>query len=122
VTDPAARPLPAPASPCCARSVAARVELLREIEIVDEYGERRQHPHPAERPLTVFVDKRELVTLMTLGACARVAGAGLPAQPAPGRQRRRRRVDQVDWDVGAAAVRTRAPASPASRNARRSAW
>ena len=34
---------------------------------------------PAERPLTVFVDKRELVTLMTLGAAPEAAGAGLPA-------------------------------------------
>jgi FdhD protein len=46
----------------------SRVDPLREIEIVDEYGERRRIHIPLERPLTVFVDKRELVTLMTLGA------------------------------------------------------
>jgi FdhD protein len=42
--------------------------LLRRIEIIDQHGERRAISIPAERPLTVFVDKRELVTLMTLGA------------------------------------------------------
>ena len=42
--------------------------LVREIAILDEYGERRTILIPVERPLTVFVDKRELVTLMTLGA------------------------------------------------------
>ncbi len=81
--------------------------LLREITVVDEYGARRLIHIPSERPLTVFVDKRELVTLMTLGAYPEllVLGylrnqrliAGLPDVEAI----------TVDWDVGAAAVRTR---------------
>ena len=50
------------------RLTQARGELLREIRILDEYGAQRTILIPAERPLTVFVDKRELVTLMTLGA------------------------------------------------------
>ena len=36
--------------------------------MVNEHGERETISIPAERALTVYVDKRELVTLMTLGA------------------------------------------------------
>jgi FdhD protein len=80
---------------------------LREIQILDEYGDRRLIHIPAERPLTVFVDKREIVTLMTLGACPELLVLGY--------LRNQRLVDSVeevesitvDWDVSAAAVRTR---------------
>ena len=71
---PAAAPETLVAQPLGAMPVAgaprltdARCELLREIQILDEYGDRRSIHIPAERPLTIFVDKRELVTLMTLG-------------------------------------------------------
>lgn len=90
------------------RLTAARGSLLREIVILDEYGERRPLHIPAERPLTVFVDKRELVTLMTLGAMPELLVLGYLRN-----QRLITRADQiesitVDWDVAAAAVRTRA--------------
>ena len=45
----------------------ARVPLTREVAVRDETGAARTIHIPAERPLTVFVDKREIVTLMTLG-------------------------------------------------------
>ena len=48
---------------------AASCEVRREIGIIDEHGERRLIDVPTERPLTIVVDGRELVTLMTLGAC-----------------------------------------------------
>jgi FdhD protein len=62
---------------------------------------------PAERALTVYVDKRELVTLMTLGAH--------PEWLVLGFLRNQRLVGSVhdiesvtvDWEVGAAAVKTR---------------
>ena len=84
----------------------ARCELLREIQVLDEYGESRTIHIPCERPLTVFVDKRELVTLMTLGECPELLVLGY--------LRNQRLIDAVqevesvtvDWDVGAAAVRT----------------
>ncbi len=50
------------------RLTAARAPLTREIEVRDEFGAARTIAIPAERALTVFVDNRELVTLMTLGA------------------------------------------------------
>jgi len=46
----------------------AKAELTRHIEVVNEHGVHEQASIPAERPLTVYVDKREIVTLMTLGA------------------------------------------------------
>ncbi|EHR70200.1 uncharacterized protein required for formate dehydrogenase activity [Burkholderiales bacterium JOSHI_001] len=85
---------------------SARVDPLREIEVVDEYGERRRIHIPLERPLTVYVDKRELVTLMTLGSRPECLVLGYLRN-----QRLVSRVQdvasvQVDWEVGAAAVRT----------------
>jgi FdhD protein len=37
------------------------------VTAVDEYGERREGLVAGERPLTLFLDDREIVTLMTLG-------------------------------------------------------
>jgi len=81
--------------------------LTREIEVLDEYGERRSIHIPDERPLTLYVDKRELVTLMTLGAEPELLALGYLRN-----QRLVASVDEVlsitaDWDVNAVAVRTR---------------
>ncbi|PZP32084.1 MAG: sulfurtransferase FdhD [Roseateles depolymerans] len=86
---------------------SARVDPLREIEILDEYGQRRRIQIPLERPLAIYVDKRELVTLMTLGAEPELLVLGYLFN-----QRLIQRLDeiesiQVDWEVGAAAVKTR---------------
>ena len=85
----------------------ASAPLTREVVVVNEYGERRTTSIPAERDLTVYVDKRELVTLMTLGAH--------PEWLVLGYLRNQRLIDSVhdiesitvDWDVGAASVKTR---------------
>ena len=45
----------------------ASASLTHDVTVVDERGRRSTIAIPAERPLTVYVDKRELVTLMTLG-------------------------------------------------------
>ncbi len=50
------------------RLTQARAELTRQIEVVNEFGETSHIHIPAERALTVYLDKKELVTLMTLGA------------------------------------------------------
>jgi FdhD protein len=93
--------------PDAPRLTRASAVLMREIQILDEYGDLRQIHIPAERPLTVFVDKRELVTLMTLGSAPELLVLGY--------LRNQRLIDAasevesitVDWDVGAAAVKTR---------------
>lgn len=50
------------------RLTQAQTKLTRHIHVVNEHGVREQVSIPAERALTVYVDKREIVTLMTLGA------------------------------------------------------
>ena len=99
----ASQPVPVAGAP---RLTAATGELLCEIGILDEYGERRSIHIPSERPLTVFVDKRELVTLMTLGASPELLTLGYLLN-----QRLIASVTEVesitaDWEVGAAAVKT----------------
>jgi FdhD protein len=50
------------------RLSTAACESMREVVITDETGAQRTIYIPAERPLTVMLDHREIVTLMTLGA------------------------------------------------------
>ncbi len=50
------------------RLTQARAELTRQISVRNEFGESAELHIPAERALTVYLDKKELVTLMTLGA------------------------------------------------------
>lgn len=85
----------------------ARAPLTQEVTVLNEYGQSSQVSIPAERDLTVYVDKRELVTLMTLGAQPEWLVLGYLLN-----QRLVRSVDEVesitvDWDVGSAAVKTR---------------
>ncbi|TMS56756.1 formate dehydrogenase accessory sulfurtransferase FdhD [Imbroritus primus] len=86
----------------------AAVPLIEEVEVMDEQGRVRPAYLPGERPLTVYLDKRELVTLMTLG--------GAPEALVLGYLRNQRLVEsiediaavQVDWETESAAVTTRA--------------
>jgi len=86
---------------------AASAGLTHEVVSIDERGRPSTLHIPAERPLTVYVDKRELVTLMTLG--------GAPEALTLGYLRNQRLVRalgdivsvQVDWSVDAVAVVTR---------------
>ena len=90
------------------RLTAASAPLTKEVAVRDEFGAERQISIPAERPLTVFVDTRELVTLMTLGAAPELLVLGYLRN-----QRLVESIDDiesitVDWDVQAAGVKTRA--------------
>ena len=77
------------------------------IHVTDESGATRAAAIAAEYPLTLYVDKREIVTLMTLGA--------EPEALAIGWLRNQRLVAsldeiasvQVDWETEAVAVATR---------------
>jgi FdhD protein len=90
------------------RLTNAKAELTREVLAVDEFGEKRRVSIPAERPLTIYINKQEIVTLMTLGAH--------PEWLVLGYLRNQRLVDDlqqiesitVDWDVDTAAVAMRA--------------
>ncbi|MGV3493063.1 MAG: formate dehydrogenase accessory sulfurtransferase FdhD [Ramlibacter sp.] len=90
------------------RLTDAQAPLTRSVAVVNEHGASETISIPAERPLTVYVDKRELVTLMTLGA--------RPEWLVLGYLRNQRLLSSladvasvtVDWEVGAAAVATHA--------------
>ncbi len=98
---------PACQLPLLPRLTDAGAALTREVEVLDEYGQRRVIHMPNERPLTVFVDKRELVTLMTLGAAPELLVLGyLRNQRLVGSVEAVESVT-VDWEVNAAAVKTR---------------
>ncbi len=94
--------------PMLPRLTAASAPLTHEVSVRDEFGAERRIAIPAERALTMFVDKRELVTLMTLGAAPELLVLGY--------LRNQRLVESiadidsitVDWDVQSAAVKTRA--------------
>jgi FdhD protein len=45
-------------------------ELLRQVQIVDEYGDQRLIEVPVERPLSICLDGQIVATLWTLGASA----------------------------------------------------
>lgn len=104
----AARSLP-PIAGAPALSTAS-ANLLQEIEIVDERGDVQLVSIPRERPLTVRLDGRELVTLMTLG--------GAPEWLVLGYLRNQRLVSdvaavssiEVDWSSGSAQVQSRGSA------------
>ncbi len=81
--------------------------LTFEVEALNERGEALPTAIAGEHPLTLYVDKREIVTLMTLGQA--------PEALAIGYLRNQRLVSsieeiaavQVDWDTDAVAVTTR---------------
>jgi len=87
-------------------SDAARPSTF-DVTAIDEHGETRNVPVAGEHPLTLYVDKQELLTLMTLGAA--------PEALAIGYLRNQRLVDsiddivavQVDWECNACAIKTR---------------
>jgi FdhD protein len=92
------------------RLTQAALPLTREVLVLDEFGQRRPIHIPAERPLTLYVDKREVVTLMTLGAAPELLALGYLRN-----QQLVASLDEVDsvtvdWDVSAAAVNTRSGA------------
>jgi FdhD protein len=105
VVTPAARSL-SPIAGAPALSTAS-ASLLQEIEIVDERGEVQLVSVPRERPLTVRLDGRERVTLMTLG--------GAPEWLVLGYLRNQRLVSdvaavssiEIDWSSGSAQVQSR---------------
>ena len=84
----------------------ASVPLVHEVQVMDEAGRIKTTHIPGERPLTIYLDKREVVTLMTLGSA--------PEALVLGYLRNQRLVEspddiasiQVDWETDSAAVKT----------------
>ncbi|MEP6997492.1 MAG: formate dehydrogenase accessory sulfurtransferase FdhD [Betaproteobacteria bacterium] len=87
-------------------SDAARPSTFN-VLAVDENGAVRDTPIAGEHPLTLYVDKREILTLMTLGAAPEALAIGYLRN-----QRLLERIEdivsvQVDWDVNAVVVNTK---------------
>ena len=100
------------------RTSRASRPLTFEVEALNERGERLPTPIAGEHPLTLYVDKREVVTLMTLGQAPEALAIGYLRN-----QRLVRSVEeiaevQVDWETGAVAVTTRKPTQGAARKMR----
>lgn len=82
------------------------IHRLHTTTVLDEHGVQREISLTGERPLTIYLDKQEIVTLMTLGAQPELLTLGY--------LRNQRLVDkltdiesiQVDWDVDAVVVTT----------------
>ena len=89
------------------RLTQAQAPLTCEIVAVNEFGDTTPVSIPAERALTVYVDKRELVTLMTLGAQPELLVLGFLRNQRLVQSAQDIESITVDWDVGAAAVNTR---------------
>jgi FdhD protein len=85
----------------------ARAPLTHSIVVTNELGQCQTLAIPAERPLTVYVDKRELVTLMTLGARPEWLVLGYLLNQRLVADASEVESITVDWEVGAAAVKTR---------------
>ncbi len=92
--------------------------LTFEVEALNERGEALPTAIAGENPLTLYVDKREVVTLMTLGQAPEALAIGYLRN-----QRLVRSIEeiaevQVDWETGAVAVTTRKPTQGAARKMR----
>ena len=85
----------------------ARLPATLEIEVLDEFGDPRRQAIAAERPLTLYLNKREIVTLMTLGADPEALVVGYLRNQGLLERLEDLEAVHVDWEVEAAAVVTR---------------
>lgn len=76
------------------------------VTAIDERGEKRKVSIAGERPLTLYVDKREVVTLMTLGGHPEALTLGYLRNQGFVDQIERIRSIQVDWETESVAVVT----------------
>ncbi len=79
------------------------------VEALNERGEAVPTPIAGEHPLTLYIDKREIVTLMTLGQAPEALAIGyLRNQRLVGSIEEIRAV-QVDWETASVAITTGKP-------------
>jgi len=78
-----------------------------EVEALNERGEAVPTPIAGEHPLTLYLDKRELVTLMTLGQAPEALALGYLRNQRLVRGIEEIAAVQVDWETDSVAVTTR---------------
>jgi FdhD protein len=81
--------------------------LTFEVEALNERGEALPTAIAGEHPLTLYVDKREIVTLMTLGQAPEALAIGYLRNQRLAHSIEEIAEVQVDWETEAAAVTTR---------------
>jgi FdhD protein len=90
------------------------------VVAVDEYGARRDLHVAGERPLTLYIDKTEIVTLMTLGTQPEALALGYLRNQGLVERIEDIKSIQADWDTESVAVTTfRGIAELGQRTARR---
>jgi len=77
------------------------------VRSMDEHGEWSTTQIAGEHPLTLYVDKREIVTLMTLGAAPEALAIGYLRNQRLVNSIEEIKAVQVDWESEAIAVTTR---------------
>lgn len=91
----------------CPEMSQAGLPPTQPVIAYDEYGDSRELHIADEQPLTIYVDRYEIVTLMTLGREPELLVLGYLKNQGLIKQLEDILSIQVDWDVGAAAVVTR---------------
>ncbi len=77
------------------------------VKVVDEHGDTQESHIAGERPLTLYLNKREIVTLMTLGGQPELLAVGYLRNQGFVTDVRDIEAVQVDWEIESAAVVTR---------------
>ena len=85
----------------------AGLESSYPVYVMDQYGNKRETHITGERPLTIYVDKREIVTLMTLGKYPELLVIGYLHNQGFIKKSDELKAVQVDWDIDSAVVVTR---------------
>jgi len=85
-------------------------EITYEVEVIDEKNRKKQIYIPAERPITLYLNNKELLTVMTLGMNTKSLIIGYLRN-----QQLVSSLDdiesiQIDWDVSAAAINLKSTA------------
>ena len=85
-------------------------EITYEVEVIDEKNRKKQLYIPAERPITLYLNNKELLTVMTLGMNTKSLIIGYLRN-----QQLVSSLDdiesiQIDWDVSAAAIKLKSSA------------
>jgi FdhD protein len=111
---------PEPGAPRLSLTRAAR-PLTSAATVVDHAGQPREVQVPGEYALTLYLDRREIVTLMTLGQAPEALVMGYLKNQRLVRSLADLAAIHVDWEAEACAITTRDPAAhaPEARMARR---
>ena len=95
------------ASPYRPKITHASKPLTFSVRSLNEHGEWSDTQIAGEHPLTLYLDKREIVTLMTLGAAPEALAIGYLRNQRLVKNLKEITAVQVDWETQAVAVTTR---------------